>query len=189
MRTERERTTGRSGADALQARVATALLAGVLIAAAAATTRAQTAEGQPDAEAAFARLAALAGQWEGTRSVDGNAASATYRLASNGTVVMETLHRDTPNEMVSMYHIVGDELVATHYCADGNQPRLVLTRATAYTLEFDFAGGENIDVAVDGYIHAIRHRFGDDGVLESSWFWQGGHEGAHPNVLTLRRAQ
>ena len=53
----------------------------------------------------------------------------SYRVASGGSVVQETLFPGSPHEMISMYHLAGGQLVMTHYCAMGNQPRMKLDTA------------------------------------------------------------
>ena len=45
-----------------------------------------------------------------------------FRLTSNGSAILEELFPGTANEMVTVYHMDGKELVCTHYCGMGNQP-------------------------------------------------------------------
>jgi len=82
----------------------------------------------------------------------------TYRLASGGSVVEETLFPGTPHEMISMYHVVDGELVLTHYCAMANQPRMRLDRKASAPerLVFAFDGGTNFDPAKDTHGHSGR---------------------------------
>jgi hypothetical protein len=63
--------------------------------------------------------------------------------SAGGSVVMETMMAGTDYEMINMYHLDGDDLVLTHYCAGGNQPTMRLDRAkaTATELPFVFTGG------------------------------------------------
>ena len=46
------------------------------------------------------------------------------KVTAGGSVVHETLFPGQPHEMVSVYHRDGADLVMTHYCALGNQPRM-----------------------------------------------------------------
>lgn len=110
-----------------------------------------------EGKAAFERMKTLAGTWEG------QAAIVNYRVASGGSVVEETLFPGTPHEMISMYYVVGGDLVLTHYCAMANQPRMRLDRkaSTPDRLVFVFDGGTNFDPAKDTHVHS--------GVVE----WQG----------------
>jgi len=48
----------------------------------------------------------------------------TFRLASGGYVLMSDLAPGMAHEMITMFHRDGEELLATHYCLTGNQPRM-----------------------------------------------------------------
>ena len=137
-----------------------------------------------DASAVFEQLKSLAGTWTGTPKAEGHEAEVEaeavqqmgevvhqIEVSAAGTVVMETMGPGTAYEMINMYHLDGDDLVLTHYCAGGNQPTMRLDRAhsTAEKLIFDFSGGTNLDPAVDNHIHAARITMVDDGHMESSW--------------------
>src|SRR5215469_17013060 len=78
------------------------------------------------AAAAFDQLKTLAGEWEATTTENGQTMSApvAFRLASGGSALMSDLAPGTSHEMITMIHRDGDELLATHYCLTGNQPRL-----------------------------------------------------------------
>ena len=146
---------------------------------------------QVDPKAAFERMKTLAGEWQGQAGHGEQKfpATVTYKLASNGSVVMETLMPGTPHEMISMYHMADGELVMTHYCAGGNQPRMKLDTAasTKDELKFAFTGGTNLDPAKDSHIHAGALKF-DGATLTADWtFWAGGKEAGH-NVFNLKRA-
>jgi len=137
-------------------------------------TAAQAQAPAVDGKAAFERLKTLAGTWQGQagHGPASQAATVTYRVASGGSVVEETLFPGTPHEMISMYHLVNGELVLTHYCAMANQPRMRLDRksSTPDRLVFAFDGGTSFDPAKDTHIHS--------GVVE----WRG--ESLH-NVWTV----
>lgn len=142
---------------------------------------------QMDHRAAFERLKTLAGEWKGTRSAVGDTTRLTYRIASNGTVVMETLNERGADEMINMYHLVDGELMATHYCSGGNQPLLALVGATERELRFELIGGTNVDPARDGHIHEVSVTFLGDGRLDSRWVWYEGRRPAHDNTFTVAR--
>jgi len=122
--------------------------------------------------AAFEQLKALAGQWQGHVSTpDGPAATVVYELTGNGSAVMEKLFPGTPHEMLSVYFMDGKDLVLTHYCAMGNQPRMKLVKASANptTLTFDFVGGTNMDAAKDTHIHSGVVRILAPDRMEADW--------------------
>jgi hypothetical protein len=133
-----------------------------------------------DAKATFERLKALAGVWEGTvgEGKEAQTGEVRYRLASGGTVVEETLMPGTPHEMISLYHLDGSELLLTHYCAIGNQPRLRLDRAASRPeqLRFTFVSGTNMDPAKDMHIHGLTLETTPDGLRHDWMSWKDGKE-------------
>jgi len=133
-----------------------------------------------EADAAFEQLKTLQGTWSGRSVGEGEAEGHAeppagvkheFRVSAAGSVVMETMQPGTDHEMINMYHLDGDELVLTHFCAAGNQPTMRLDRAnsTADHLVFEFTGGTNLDPAVDHHIHAAELSFEANGTLESAW--------------------
>ncbi|HXY39361.1 MAG TPA: hypothetical protein VEQ10_06805 [Vicinamibacteria bacterium] len=144
------------------------------------------------ARAAFEQLKSLAGTWQGPASHDttGQEATVVYRVASGGSVVQETLFPGTPHEMISMYHLADGNLVMTHYCAMGNQPRMKLDTAasTPQRLVFAFDGGTNLDPAKDGHVHSGVLELRGDTVRADWAVWSSGKEAGH-NVFELRRAK
>jgi hypothetical protein len=143
-----------------------------------------------DGKAAFERLKSLAGTWEGQagHGSAGEAATVTYRVASGGSVVEETLFPGTPHEMISIYHLVGGELVLTHYCAMANQPRMRLDRgaSTSDRLVFAFDGGTNFDPAKDTHIHSGVLEW-KGATLDAVWTVHSGGKEAGQNRLVLSR--
>lgn len=96
---------------------------------------------------AFEQLKGLQGDWQ---SPDGIAVS--VRTTGGGSAVTETLFPGTPHEMMSVYHMDGANLVLTHYCSGGNQPRMMLEDTKGGRLTFGYAGGSNIGAATS-HIH------------------------------------
>jgi len=145
-----------------------------------------------DGKAAFEELKKLDGDWEGhVMTSDGPEMAVSYRVTAAGSVVMERLFPGTPHEMVTMYHVDGKDLVLTHYCAAGNQPRLRLNPATSKPreLSFDFVGGSNLDPAVDSHMHSGRVLLKDDAHIESVWigYDHGKPSGTKRFILTRKQ--
>ncbi len=143
--------------------------------------------GELTAEDVFGKLKAMEGSWraEAAEALEGEAGGEEptepgthdFRASANGTVVMEVMSPGTPHEMINMYHMDGEDLVLTHYCAGGNQPIMRLDRKGLADgrIEFDFVGGTNLDPAVDMHIHSTTFEFGEDGSMASTWVgWAGG---------------
>ncbi|MES2788491.1 MAG: hypothetical protein V4719_02645 [Planctomycetota bacterium] len=77
------------------------------------------------------------------------------KLTAGGSAVHETLFPDQPHEMVSIYTVDGPDLVMTHYCMLGNQPRMKASaKSPGNKLNFEFAGGSNLDPKKDKHMHA-----------------------------------
>jgi hypothetical protein len=113
----------------------------------------------------------------------------TYRSASSGTVVTEVISLGTDHEMMTVYFMQGSDLVATHYCAAGNQPhfKLDVAKSTPTELVFAFDGGTNFDPAKDGHVHDGRLAFTGDGGLDSAWTFYAGGEKKGENEFHLTR--
>ena len=85
------------------------------------------------------------------------------RVTAAGTAVHETLFPGQPLEMVSIYHRDGNDLVMTHFCALGNQPRMKADPASPPNqIRWLFAGGTNLDPAKDMHMHEGTITFVDD---------------------------
>jgi hypothetical protein len=99
----------------------------------------------------------------------------TYRVTANGSAVLETIFPGTDHEMITMYHRDGKDLVLTHYCALGNQPRMRCRKIDGNVLRFEFEGGTNLDPAKDAHMHDATFTFVDANTLVSAWtMWEGG---------------
>ena len=122
------------------------------------------------AREAIGRIKALVGTWDGhVATPDGPPGTVRYELTGGGNSVIERLFAGSDHEMMTVYHLDGERLLATHYCAMGNQPVMKLENATASELSFGFAGGTNMDASKDVHIHSGRLRFLGDGQLVSEW--------------------
>lgn len=149
-----------------------------LLCAVAAPAPAEAKPDTTDARAAFDKLKSLAGEWRGTLKEKGSGEEGmvVYRVTANGTAVVETIFPGTPHEMITVYHLDGDRLMLTHYCAAGNQPRMTLTRkSTPQQLDFNFAGGTSLRSSKDPHMHALRIRFETRDQIAIEWdFYENG---------------
>ena len=156
------------------------------------------ASGELTAEKAFERLKALAGTWEGSASGEGEEAAAEadatgkvvheFEVTASGHVLMERMGPNTDYEMVNMYHLDGSDLVLTHYCSSGNQPRMKFNAATSAPnrLVFDFDGGTNLD-STPSHIHSAEIRLDGKDRLDSAWMAHEGNEEAGTMTFHLKR--
>lgn len=122
---------------------------------------------------AFEMLEALEGDWMAAE--DGEMAArgdlvAQYRVTAGGSAVVETSFPGTDHEMVTVYHAEGPDLILTHYCIEGNQPRMRARDARGPRLEFVFDGGGNIaDPKRDRHMHRAWIEILGPDELRSEW--------------------
>ena len=98
------------------------------------------------------------------------------KVTAGGSTVHETLFPGQPQEMVSIYTVDGPDLVMTHYCVLGNQPRMKADpKSPANQICFQFAGGSNLDPRKDKHMHAATLTIVDDDHIEIAGVgWEGG---------------
>lgn len=115
--------------------VALRFLAFVVAALAASGSRAAEALAQQtiDSRAAMERLKTLAGEWESTlKGGSGQPQRFNYTMTGRGTVLIEN-----GGGMMTAYHLDKDQLVLTHFCGAGNQPRMRIKAADSQHIFFE----------------------------------------------------
>jgi hypothetical protein len=98
------------------------------------------------------------------------------KLTAGGTAVHETLFPGQSHEMVSVYTADGADLLMTHYCMLGNQPRMkARPKAGEKQINFEFDGGSNLDPKKDKHMHAAKLTIVDADHLEIEGIgWENG---------------
>jgi hypothetical protein len=159
------------------------LIAGLLVAAVASAG----AQAQPQEKAGAMKMSAvpqtpewqklktLAGSLEGTMEESGQTmpAAVEVRMTGDGSAIMHVLGKDSPYEMVTMIHPDGKRLLATHYCAAHNQPRMALVpSASANQVAFSFVDGTNIAPG-DEHMRGVVFTFIDADHHEEAWTSSG----------------
>lgn len=125
----------------------------------------------PEIPAAFKAMQQVLGDWQGTQLMDGKEVPVTvsYELTSGGTAMTERLMAGTPEEMVSVYHMDGDSVAMTHYCALGNQPYMKLTRQQGNSFAFEMAGNMGVQSAAEPHMHGVTLILKDANTLQQRW--------------------
>lgn len=141
--------------------------------------------------AAFDQIKALAGDWvdlDGNLGAKKDAVVVTYRVTGAGSAVIETLFVGTENEMVTVYHKDRKDLVLTHYCAAGNQPRMRCKQITTNVVSFEFDGGTNINPAKDFHMHSATLHLISPDEIKAEWVsWKDGKPADHVGKFHLGR--
>ena len=105
------------------------------------------------ADASFERLKSLVGSWE-AKTDKGIVIRVSYRMIAGESALVQSYVTPSGRETLTIFHPDGPRLLATHYCGQGNQPRLKLDAAsTAERLVFTFVDATNLTA---GAAHLVR---------------------------------
>lgn len=136
-----------------------------------------------EATAAFTRMKALVGDWRNAERPD-SALRIRFNLTAGGTVLVEEWRRGTEPHSLTLYHRDGTGLIATHYCPQGNQPRLVLTGGGT-RLSFRFRDASDLD-AGESHLHDLAFDLTDPARPVRSETYRS-RDGDEPSTLRLVR--
>jgi YD repeat-containing protein len=117
------------------------------------------------------KLKSLVGEWEGQFTEGGEKMTThiSVRLTGDGSAVMHWMDAGTPHEMITMFHMDKTDLLATHYCAGHNQPRMrAVPSGPAGQIFFEFKDGTNIRPG-DGYMKQLTLTFVDADHHNETW--------------------
>jgi hypothetical protein len=128
--------------------------------------------------AGLEKMKKLAGTWLLTDK-EGQATeeiASVIKVTAGGSAVHETLFPGQPQEMVSVYTVDGSDLIMTHYCVLGNQPRMKADlKPSTNQIVFRFAGGSNLDPKKDKHMHeAVLTLVDDDHIEVNGIGWENG---------------
>lgn len=141
----------------------------------------------PRSVAAFKKMQALTGDWEG-KDEKGQPAKSSFKSIVSNTALMETLSPAGMEDMVTVYSIDGDGIALIHFCPTNNQPRMraIPDSDDVKELVFDFQGAGNLPSPNTGHQHHLVIRFEDANHLTETWTWR--HDGMDmPMVFHLSR--
>jgi hypothetical protein len=124
------------------------------------------------------KIKSLAGTWV-EADKDGKPTDkvvSVVKVTAGGSAVQETFFPGEPMEMVSVYHLDRGELVMTHYCVLGNQPRMKADpKSPSNQIRWQFAGGTNLDPSKDAHMHGATVTFVDADHIEiAGEAWENG---------------
>lgn len=121
---------------------------------------------QPDASAkAFEAMKGAVGIWRPAENPD-SPLRIRFSLTAGGTVLVEEWTRRGQPHSLTLYHRDGADLIATHYCPQGNQPRLaMLPQADRSVIRFAFKDATDLDATTESHAVALAFDLSNDGVL------------------------
>jgi hypothetical protein len=118
------------------------------------------------------KLKALVGTWECTEGEHPGNVTVTYELVSNGSTLMETMEMPAHSgTMVTMYapDSPNGRIIATHYCAAGNQPRMAAKALKGDTLDFQFLDATNVTNPNGDLMRSLEVKFQDADHFQQVW--------------------
>jgi hypothetical protein len=116
------------------------------------------------AKAVFEQLKSLSGNW---REVGAKAGTLLdMKSIANGSSLVETWTMSPTRQSMTIYTMDGTKLLATHFCPQGNAPRLSFVKTDASGAHhFEFVDGANLQDAKGRHQHAFWIRKNADGTV------------------------
>src|SRR5881398_3790671 len=129
-----------------------------------------------NSEEAFDRLASLQGEWQGI--ADGVNTTLIYTLTANGSTLMEQCRPEKGHEMITMFTVDGDHLIATHYCSAKNQPQMATSAISdaQKPLEFSLVRVTGLQSPDDFHNTGLTLIQDDNDHLTQEWSYQHKHK-------------
>lgn len=124
---------------------------------------------------AFEQMKVVVGQWQGV-SEGGRSLRIDYATTARGSVLVETWQPGTKAETLSVMHQDGDQVMATHYCGQGNQPRLVMKSSDGKRFVFEYQDASNLGDPDASHLHRLEFASRADGSLDRIETYRSGAE-------------
>ena len=133
----------------------------------------------------FEQIRQLVGKWQVAET---DRLTISFVPTAADSAIVERWETSAGLHSLTIYHMDGAELVATHYCPQGNQPRLVSTGSAEHeAIRFSFRDATDLNSG-EGFQHDLGLAFNaDDSVTRSEVYWGPAGPG-EPSSYTLRRA-
>lgn len=124
----------------------------------------------------YGELKDLVGTWKSTNPE--NPTSIEIRLMANESALVETWTMSPTRQSMTVYALDGDRLLATHYCPQGNAPRLAYASTDdTGAHHFEFLDGTNLQDPESSHEHAFMIRAEANGtVTRTEIYIQNGTE-------------
>jgi pimeloyl-ACP methyl ester carboxylesterase len=139
------------------------------LAAACGDGKAKPAAPAVDAAAGIAQLGRLVGDW--ATDGPGERTYVSYRFVANGTALVEEMRSgslaNVPG-MISVYHLDGAQLVMSHFCGQGNQPRMHAVEVAPQRLRFTLTAVTNL-LAGASHMAGVEFTWHDGDRITQRW--------------------
>jgi len=149
--------------------------------------------GESNAAKALEQLKSLAGDWEGTAEWTGARTgtypmNAAYYTTGNGSALVENLISENAPVMTSVYHLDGNDLRLTHFCAAQNQPRLKAERIDLdnKAIDFGFIDITNLRSPDAPHVHGLEIRLIDPNHITVTFLFRSGSKESRERIVLKR---
>ena len=120
----------------------------------------------------FDALKALVGEWREVGK-GGKGTVISYELVAGGSALLERMDPGTPHSMITVYHPDGDKIMMTHYCAEGNQPRM-RGEGDAKSMTFTMVDATNLASPSAPHMEGLTITFKDKDHVVEEWRHRNG---------------
>lgn len=126
-------------------------------------------------------------EWEGRWQVaETPALSIVFEKTARGTAMVERWETKAGLHSMTIYHMDGDTLLATHYCPQGNQPRLESHGGDRDEIRFAFRDVTDLDEG-ESHTHDLWFTPRPDGTIVRYEVYKGAEGLQPPGNYTLSR--
>ena len=136
------------------------------------------------AEERYALIQSWEGRWE-VEEID--SLQIVFEKTAKGHTMIERWETASGLHSMTVYHLDDDLIIATHYCPQGNQPRLQAGSGTLGHIDFDFRDVTDLDEG-ESHAHTLSFTKNSDGSLRRSETYMSGDDLGDPTILTLVRS-
>jgi hypothetical protein len=132
----------------------------------------------------FSTISTLTGEW---RVKERSSLKIVFERTAGGSVIVEKWMSGEQTHSLTIYHLHGEKLIATHYCPQGNQPRLAAVNSDSGEIRFTFQDATDLDPN-ESYQHDLSLELNSDGTLSRGEIYWGPNGAGEKSTLTLVRA-
>jgi hypothetical protein len=137
------------------------------------------------------RVKKLEGAWTMKDEKGTEIVASVFTVSSGGTVVREVMFPGSEHEMTNVYHMDGADIIVTHYCAAGNQPRMRCTSPGLDRLTFEYDSVSNYVPGgfhgKSGFMGKVALVFIDNDHVNQVWTHYVDGQAGEPMTFALTR--
>lgn len=165
-----------------QSLIRQAVIAGtILVCSLAGSASAKAKDLQSPSATPFEQIAAMKGKWQVREAAS---LQIVFEPTAGGSVIVERWMVGERMHSLTLYHRDGERLLATHYCPQGNQPRLAASAAVDGEIRFAFLDATDLDPH-ESFQHDLAFKRHADGSVSRSEVYWGPDGAGEESTFTL----